>query len=1141
MIATMNTKMNIKRLSVGLAAAAVAVAMQARGDFTYGGYDTSTGYYQESGTASVSGKSYSTTSEDTNVIQVRGGTFSMSGCTVTKEGGTSHTDQSDDSTSFYGLNSAVFAGNSDTSTTAVIAMTNGTVTTSGQGANAFFAYGGGILYLDNIAVTNSTSRQSRGLIATGGGQIYASNMYILTQGETSSVIATDRGGGTVVVDGGDYDAMGNKCAIIYSAGTMKAYNATGESSSGEIGIIEGDNSIVISNCTFTSGSTSRALLMMQSGSGDASGTNPVMEITDSTLTVTESGVPLLEVATCVTASLTLDNVEVDVPSGVLMAVMEDSQWSTSGAVGNLTLKNGDYTGTVTVDDGYTGNVTVDSTATWTLTANTTVDTLVNNGTIATNGYTLAYTTLSGNGTIANETSGGDSADSGSTDDSGSGSTDSGDDATSETALADETGILDARPELLAFPNKTSVTAAGTYEASAIGTDFVLSGTIEGDVAITASETCRVTLSGVTMTGVLSIAGDAQLWLTGANTITTTEASAITSTGTLTIGGPGTLAASAPGGKKIGVIAGVNLVLAGGTTTLTIDTPTAKNASGVSLSGNYTQLAGTLKIVGASGDYKQNGVFLSKKNMKAAIYGGTLDVTLAGEKSVGLAMDKDSITGTMSGGVIKLAMSGDGAKGIKGDGSFTMTGGAIDAAITGGYVEELFEYEDANKVAWNYYVTLTSSTTTSGNSAQGSSSLTVNTSTLINSGTYAVYDPSKAYAVKVGTLNVSDGLLRVRCTGTCGRGLGADTMNLSGGVYDISVAGGPTDVYVESLVDADDLDDDTATNGTVTVCLDSGGAACLKADDLTITGGKFELLATGNAGKLVNVGGTLVIGEEGSTTLPTDSTFAPDIQGQALGEKVYCTYYKQKYYGSLATAVATTNIADVSCSVASDNIVAGSGEDVDYSNAKGIKAGTSVTVNGGRIRIYTANDGGEGLESKDVMTINGGVIELNCADDCINTAGDLTINGGYIYAASTGNDAIDSNANVTINDGWIYAFTLSTPEEAIDVNSGYYVTINGGCVFGVGAAQSCREGTLAGTQGYYQGSQTLSTSATYWKASGTDTIYGKIPAATSSTSAYMFVSVPGMTSGTAPTSSGTSAPSANSVGFHGYYTTGTVGE
>ena len=700
-----------------------------------------------------------------------------------------------------------------------------------------------------------------------------------------------------------------------------------------------------------------------------------------------------------------------------------------------------------------------------------------------------------------------------------------------------------RPELTAFPSKTAVTAAGSYSTDSVGTDFVLSGTIEGDVEITASKPCRVTLSGATLTGSLTLGGkvDCQLWLSGDSTITSSSETAVvaTNTATLTVGGPGTLAATATAGKKIGVVCAKDFVLAGGKTSLTM-TKDVKNACGVYVAGNYTQLAGSLSVT-ATGSKKQNGIFLATKKMAAAISGGMLGISLAGEKAVGLAMDKGSIDGSMTGGVLKFAMSGNGSKGVKGDGTFSMSGGTIDATMSGGYAEDLLEYEyedaDGNETVYNFYVTLTSSTKTSG----GTSSY--NTSSMINSGTYAVYDPSKSYAVKVGTLDISGGLVRVRATGTCGRGLGADNMYLSGGVFDIEVTGGPTDVYVESLVNADDIDE---TNwDSITTCLDSGGAACLKTSGtngvMSITGGTFELKATGNAGKLINAGGYLVIGASGASTLPTDSSFSPDIQGQALGSKVYCTYYKQKYYGSLATATRTDEdtLASMTLSTTSANIVSGSGDDVDYSNPKGAKAESGVTVNGGRIRIYTANDGGEGLESKSAMDINGGVIELNCADDCINTAGNLTINGGCIYAASTGNDAIDSNANVTINGGWIYAFTLSNPEEAFDVNSGYSVTINGGCVFGVGAAQSCREGTLAGTQGYYQGTKTLSTSATYWKATGTNTIYGKIPAAASSSSAYMFVSVPGMTSGTAPTSYGTSAPSANSVGFHGFYTTGDV--
>lgn len=93
--------------------------------------------------------------------------------------------------------------------------------------------------------------------------------------------------------------------------------------------------------------------MMQSGSGDASGVNPVMTITGTSLTMTDSSAPLLEVATCVTATCTLSGCTVTVPSGILMYVMSDSQWLTSGAVGNLILDNGTYSGIVKYDTGYT--------------------------------------------------------------------------------------------------------------------------------------------------------------------------------------------------------------------------------------------------------------------------------------------------------------------------------------------------------------------------------------------------------------------------------------------------------------------------------------------------------------------------------------------------------------------------------------------------------------------------------------------------------------------------------------------------------------------------------------------------------------------------------------------------------------------
>ena len=738
-----------------------------------------------------------------------------------------------------------------------------------------------------------------------------------------------------------------------------------------------------------------------------------------------------------------------------------------------------------------------------------------------------------------------------------------------------------------YATTVDVTLSGEYASLGDTTEFVVSGSIDGDVSILATnDGCRVTLSGTTLNGVLTIDGDTDLWLSEANEITTTEKSAISCTGAISIVGDGSLAVTAAGAKKTGVIAAANLTVAGGTTLLTIANPTAKNACGVSLSGNYLQSDGTLVIVGSSGDCKQNGVFLASKKTSATISGGILDVTLAGEKSVGLALDKATASGTMTGGTMRFAMSGDGAKGIKGDGSFTMTGGTLEATLTGGVAEDYFEYEDGDGNTWNYYVALTSSTKTSGGTSA------YNTTSLIKSGNYPVMDPAKCYAVKVGTLSISGGAVSIAATGMAGRGLGADNMTLSGGTYDITVSGGPTDVYVESLVDSDDLDDTTFATG-VTTCLDSGGAACIKTGDeagtLTIFGGTFSLKATGNAGKLINAGGYLVIGEEGATTLPTDSSFSPDISGATTGAKVFCTAVKQKYYGSLATAVATTDISAFTLSVASDNLVVtsptsggnfvgpsmggepgggampggepggggvmpgggtppgggaepggGGDDDADYSNPKGIKGVAGVTIHGGRISVTTANDGGEGLESKALLTINGGVIDLQCYDDAINSGGNLVINGGYVYAGSSGNDAIDSNDKIYMTGGVVLAIsTAGVPEVGIDTDDSNGLVISGGHLVAVGGASDNMVVGSSGEQKTYV--NTFASAATYSgkyiSMAGNQTFTVKMPIMSGTIS--LVCSTEGWTSAKTPSVS-TVAPTSGALNFHDTYLSGFSG-
>lgn len=380
------------------------------------GSTSSTGYSQSSGTNSVSGQTYTSTGSDENAVQVTGGTFTMTDCTITKTGDYS---ASSDNTSFYGVNSAVYVGSTSAATT--LTMTGGTITTNAKGANAAFAYGYGVLNISDVTIRNSANL-SRGIHATGGGTIVAFNLDIVTEGSNSSVVATDRGGGTVTVDGGSYVTTGSDCAILYSTGTISASNATGSSAKGEVGVIEGDNTINITNCNFSSGSSSRGLMILQSGSGDSEGYNGAINITNSTITLTDSSAPLCEIPTSITGTLTLDNTSLTVPSGVLMYVDYNTRWSTYGGTGNLVLKNGSYNGAVNADQYGTATVSVASTATWTgsidnsnvassttatvegvwiLNADSYVDnlTIASGATVYTNGYSLNYGSLTNNGTL----------------------------------------------------------------------------------------------------------------------------------------------------------------------------------------------------------------------------------------------------------------------------------------------------------------------------------------------------------------------------------------------------------------------------------------------------------------------------------------------------------------------------------------------------------------------------------------------------------------------------------------------------------------------------------------------------------------------------------------------------------------------
>ena len=144
-------------------------------------------------------------------------------------------------------------------------ITGGTVTTTGVGANGIFSYGGNggtngaagdgtTVYVSNVTIKTSASG-SGGIMTTGGGNTVAKNLTITTSGQSSAPIRTDRGGGTVSVSGGTYTSSGLGSPAIYSTAKITVESAALTSNLSEGVCIEGQNSVVLNNCTLTASNT----------------------------------------------------------------------------------------------------------------------------------------------------------------------------------------------------------------------------------------------------------------------------------------------------------------------------------------------------------------------------------------------------------------------------------------------------------------------------------------------------------------------------------------------------------------------------------------------------------------------------------------------------------------------------------------------------------------------------------------------------------------------------------------------------------------------------------------------------------------------------------------------------------------------
>ena len=338
-----------------------------------------------------------------------------------------------DSCNFYGLNAALLAMGGGT-----VTIEGGTITSDADGANGVFSYGGnggqngaagdGTTVVISDASITTTGDGSGGIMTTGGGVTYATNLTVQTSGRSSAAIRTDRGGGTVVVDGGSYTSNGLGSPAIYSTADITVSNAMLTSNLSEGVCIEGMNSITLIDCDLMANNTQTngnatfldTIMIYQSMSGDADSGTSSFTMTGGWLT-SQSG-HMFHV-TNTHAIITLTGVELKNgdEDGILLSVCDDG-WNGAQNIAELNAVGQVLTGTILVGDNAiltlnltdsstfegaisgeivnatgetvstevgTVSVTLDDSSTWTLTADTYVTEFNGNAeSVIANGHTL---------------------------------------------------------------------------------------------------------------------------------------------------------------------------------------------------------------------------------------------------------------------------------------------------------------------------------------------------------------------------------------------------------------------------------------------------------------------------------------------------------------------------------------------------------------------------------------------------------------------------------------------------------------------------------------------------------------------------------------------------------------------------------
>ena len=229
------------------------------------------------------------TGTDENAILVSGSDASA----VVKNVNVSRASEDSDSgntSSFYGNAAALLA------TDGTMYIADSSIDTDSNGGAGAFAYGDGTVYVADSTITTQQGT-SGGIHAAGGGTLYAWNLDVTTNGGSSAAIRSDRGGGTMVVDGGTYSSNGIGSPAIYSTADIAVHDADLTANNSEATCIEGLNAIRLFDCDLTGNMPDDNeqnevlwnVIVYQSMSGDAEDGNGTFEMVGGTLTAKAGG------------------------------------------------------------------------------------------------------------------------------------------------------------------------------------------------------------------------------------------------------------------------------------------------------------------------------------------------------------------------------------------------------------------------------------------------------------------------------------------------------------------------------------------------------------------------------------------------------------------------------------------------------------------------------------------------------------------------------------------------------------------------------------------------------------------------------------------------------------------------------------